>query len=91
LIRNGPAVFETLASTTAGPVRKYDHIFDGLAKLHSYSIKADQSVEFSSRFLRSSWYQKVVEQKEDLPPSITTGPVIPAFNLMQKVVAALTS
>ena len=49
VIRNGPAVFGTQGDN---PSRHYDHIFDGLAKLHKYEI-SNGDILFSSRFLRS--------------------------------------
>jgi len=85
LIRNGPALFGTLRGE-----RRYDHIFDGLAKLSSYHIN-NGKVKFSTKFLRSKWYKEIVEKSGDIPPSVTTGPVYPKFNFLQKVQAALTS
>ena len=40
LIRNGPSLFGTIGDKV--PARKYDHIFDGLAKLHSYKISQNK-------------------------------------------------
>jgi carotenoid cleavage dioxygenase-like enzyme len=63
-----------------------NHIFT----IKRYEIKNGEVV-FSSRFIRSDWYRRIVENQEDIPPSITTGPVVPPFNNIQKLVAAVTS
>ena len=91
LIRNGPAVFGTQEG--AKRKRSYNHIFDGLAKLVKFSIseREEGEVLFSQRFLRSRWYEDIVENLKDIPPSITTGNVDPPFNGPQKLYAALTS
>jgi carotenoid cleavage dioxygenase-like enzyme len=88
LIRNGPGQFESLCDD-----RKYTHVFDGLAKLHSFDINAKNGqVSFKSRFLRSTWYDRIVTKNGTIPPSITTGQVIePEFSIFEKIRAALTS
>ena len=45
LIRNGPSLFGTTGDKA--PSRKYDHIFDGLAKLHSFKINNKKVIDFS--------------------------------------------
>ena len=88
LVRNGPALFGT--HPDAKTSRRYDHIFDGLAKLTSFTVSPN-CVSFSEKFLRSKWYEEIVNKRRDIPPSITTGPVYPTFNAFQKVKAAITS
>ena len=88
LVRNGPALFGTHPDSETK--RRYDHIFDGLAKLTSFTISCNR-VKFSQMFLRSKWHDEIINKRRDIPPSITTGPVYPAFNTIQKVKAAVTS
>jgi hypothetical protein len=96
-IRNGPAVFGSIESygnetsmNNKRKFRRYDHIFDGLAKLYKYDI-SNGKVKFSSKFLRSEWFKAIVEDKKGVPPSITTGPVTPKFDFAEKLIAAATS
>ena len=86
LVRNGPALFGSLAENG----KRYGHIFDGLAKLARFSIK-DGKVNFSTKFIRSKWHQKMIGERSDIPPSITTGPVKPPFSTSEKIRAALTA
>lgn len=92
LVRNGPSVFGALPSktNTAAP-RRYTHIFDGLAKLSKYDFKGDGDVLFSTRFIESDWYKRIVRDRKDIPPSITTGSVNPPFSLLQNIKGALLS
>lgn len=50
LFRNGPALFEIGED-------KYNHLFDGMAMVHKYSIK-DGKVMYSDRYIRSDSYEK---------------------------------
>lgn len=82
LIRNGPACFGT-------PDRRYSHLFDGLAKLSKYKF-FEGELEFSAAFLKTEWYDSIVNRSK-VPPSITTGPVIPPFSLLENLQAVITS
>lgn len=88
LIRNGPAVFGSLQKQKEA--KRYTHIFDGIAKLSSFEFK-ENGIIFKNKFIKSSWYNKIVINKEDIPPSITTGPVKPPFSLIENIYSALTS
>lgn len=65
LMRNGPGIFsEQHQSDSNGgsdgktpTLRKYDHIFDGCAKITRYNFGIDNSVHFSTRFIESSLYK----------------------------------
>lgn len=91
MIRNGPSVFGTLDIPNIH--RRYDHIFDGLARLTRYEMRPQgmNGINFSAKFLRSFWWEKMVSNKGDIPPSITTGPVYPSFDTFQLIEAGLTS
>ena len=67
--------------------RTYTHAFDGLAKLVSFQL-GGESVLFSTRFLRSSWYEE--SAKAAMPASVTTGPVKPVWSPAEGLLAALT-
>lgn len=92
LIKNGPGVFGSLQEqgNDSKQPQRYTHIFDGLAKLTRYEIK-DQNIFFSTKFLRSNWYDKIVAKNGPLPPSVTTGPATPPFSALQNVQSMLTS
>ena len=83
LIRNGPGLF-------GAAERRFDHIFDGLAKLTRYNFVGDGTVRFSTRFLRGNVYDSV-KDCGDIPPGPYTGPVNPPFNRWQKLKGAITS
>jgi len=83
LVRNGPAVWK-------GADREYEHAFDGLAKLMRFAI-SNGRVSYSTKFLKSLWYQKVVVDKEPLPPSVTVGRVTPPFSLFENIKGLMTS
>ena len=88
LIRNGPSVFGSLKENG----KRYNHLFDGLAKLSRFSFDDTYGeIAFQHSFIRSSWYEKIVKNIEDIPPSVSTGPVVPAFNLLENIYSALTS
>ena len=88
LIRNGPAVFGSLKEGG----KRYNHLFDGLAKLSRFSFDDTYGeIVFQHSFIRSSWYEKIVKNVEDIPPSVVTGPVTPSFNLIENIYSALTS
>jgi hypothetical protein len=82
LIRNGPGLF-------GADKRRFDHIFDGVAKLTRYNFVGDGTVRYSTRFLRSNVYEAV--KNGDIPPGPYTGPVNPPFSRWQKVKGAVTS
>ena len=83
LVRNGPAVWK-------GKDREYEHAFDGLAKLMRFAI-SEGRVSYSSKFLKSLWYQKVVVEEEPLPPSVTVGRVTPPFSQLENIKGLMTS
>jgi beta,beta-carotene 9',10'-dioxygenase len=82
LIRNGPGKW--MAGDGA---RCYQHAFDGLAKLVCFDV-SDNGVRFSTRFLRTDWYDKM--STGAMPPSVTTGPVDPPWSSAEGLVAAVT-
>ena len=61
LFRNGPGLFGAQSTLDSGandaPLRKYNHVFDGLAKITRYHFGDDNSVTFSSRFIDSNIYK----------------------------------
>lgn len=78
LIRNGCGIWTTNDEM-------FSHIFDGLAKIHSYRIthqKSDSedensaSVEYQARFLEGMWYKSYMENTKSLPFGVGTGPVL---------------
>lgn len=78
LIRNGCGIWTTNDEM-------FSHIFDGLAKIHSYRITHQQSdsedensasVEYQARFLEGMWYKSYMENTESLPFGVGTGPVL---------------
>jgi carotenoid cleavage dioxygenase-like enzyme len=80
-IKNGPGLFGTTS-------QRYSHVFDGLSKLTRYEIK-DSKIHFSTRFLKTSMFSKMVDQRNPLlPPSVTIGPVIPPFTATQSLLGA---
>ena len=83
LLRNGPGRWTT-------EKRNYLHLFDGLAKLTKFKFSTDGSIEFSASFIKSEWYNKTIAQNT-FPPSVTTGPVEPPFNLLESIQSVLFS
>ena len=65
LFRNGPGLFGAQSTVIGGenagkkdaPLRTYNHVFDGLAKITRYHFGDDNSVTFSSRFIDSNIYK----------------------------------
>ena len=65
LFRNGPGLFGAQGTANSGenggrkdaPLRTYNHVFDGLAKITRYHFGDDNSVTFSSRFIDSNIYK----------------------------------
>lgn len=70
LLRNGPGLFSAQDPSTDDnsesikpkKLRKFDHIFDGLAKITRYHFADDNSVDFSARFIDSAIF-KVTTKK----------------------------
>ena len=93
LLRNGPGCFgeKGQEGQEGEEGRRYSHIFDGLAKLTSFVIGEHGELTFSSKFLKSGFYKTIVEEKKPIPPSVTTGPVVPPWTSIESVKAALTS
>ncbi|EKX35508.1 hypothetical protein GUITHDRAFT_118319 [Guillardia theta CCMP2712] len=83
LLRNGPAIW-------SGKGRSYTHAFDGLAKLTKFEVKEGE-VWYSSRFVRSQWYKRMVEEEEDAPKAISVGPTDPPLNQLDKLLALFNS
>lgn len=88
LVRNGGGIWteaSSSASTESGEDNDdmYSHIFDGLAKIHSYRIRpsndagggANAVVEHQARFLEGAWFKEYAASKK-LPAGVTTGPVL---------------
>ena len=69
LIRNGAGLWEV------GQRTRYSHIFDGLAKLSGYRIDG-KNVYFQTKFVKTNFYRKVMEQKKTLVPTFSTGNLI---------------
>ena len=59
LLRNGPGLFGALKAEGAkeSELRRFDHVFDGPAKISRYSFNEDNTVDFSTRFLDSTFYK----------------------------------
>jgi carotenoid cleavage dioxygenase-like enzyme len=93
LIRNGPAIFGTIVPNKgkkSANMRRYTHVFDGLARLTRYEFRSTEGseeieIKFSAKFLNSFLYQQIVANQGDIPPTITTGPVLPKFTLLQRL------
>lgn len=86
LLRNGPGMFGTES-------RRYNHVFDGLAKLTRYSLiekDGEQRIKFSAKFIKSNMYKGIVEEST-VPPSVTTGPVSPEWSTREGIWAAVNS
>ncbi|KAJ1426608.1 carotenoid oxygenase, partial [Ochromonadaceae sp. CCMP2298] len=83
LLRNGPSVFEALKES--GENHRYKHIFDGLARVVSYTFPGDGSVAFSTKLIRSKFHEQVVQRRGDLPAGVTTGGTVPPFSVLKNV------
>ena len=81
-IKNGPACFGDLIENNKG--YKYNHIFDGLAKLSKYEFIRNENNEinvlYSTKFLRSKLHSEIIEKKKHLPLHISVGPILPKLN-----------
>jgi len=52
LLRNGAAVFGAIEDRTSSlPRRRYDHVFDGLAKLYRYSFHDGQGNRYQDKHI----------------------------------------
>lgn len=87
LIRNGPGLFGSLTD----PPRRYTHIFDGLAKLTRYHFNGLGEVNFSTQFIRSPLYDRIVKRKRDLPAVTTAGPTEPPVSKLANLVTTLAT
>ena len=67
LIKNGPASFGEVKSPqdteSSLSRRRYSHLFDGLAKLTKYEFTKEGKICFTTKFLHSSIYNRVVKEK----------------------------
>jgi carotenoid cleavage dioxygenase-like enzyme len=64
LLRNGPGLFTVQDPSADGSMkstklRKFDHVFDGLAKLTRYHFTEDNTLEFSARFIDSTLFKVI--------------------------------
>ena len=58
LYRNGPGMFGAQGDVDRdAKIRRYNHVFDGLAKITRYHFGDDNSVTYSSRFIDSNFYK----------------------------------
>ena len=88
LIKNGAAAFSELGNPTdKKKVRRYTHLFDGLAKLTKYEI-LDGKVTFSTKFLESYMYKEIVLKRSSIPPTVSSGPTSPPLSLFEQIRAA---
>ncbi|XP_064390883.1 carotenoid-cleaving dioxygenase, mitochondrial-like [Halichondria panicea] len=84
LIRNGPGLFE-IGDT------KLNHWFDGMALLHSFTIKSGK-VFYASKFLRSDAYTKNMAANRLVVSEFGTGAVPdPCMTLFERVQSYFTS
>ena len=64
---NGPASFGEVKSPqdteSSLSRRRYSHLFDGLAKLTKYEFTKEGKISFTTKFLHSSIYNRVVKEK----------------------------
>jgi len=60
--------------------RKMTHILDGFSKLHKWDFKADGTVLFTSKFLRSGFYLEA-EEINDIPLGVFAQPTDPPINV----------
>ena len=67
--------------------RTFSHVFDGFAKLHSFSFREDKTtIKFTSHFLKTISYSESIKQNNHFP-SIYFGDVQPSLNAYEKVKA----
>ena len=66
--------------------RSFVHAFDGFAKLVSFDISSDDELLFSSRFLRSRFYNDSM-QANDIAPYIILDATQPQFGALEKLAA----
>ena len=58
LLRNGPGLFGCQKSDDESKVlKRFDHVFDGAAKIARYNFNDDGTVDFTTKFLRSNLYE----------------------------------
>lgn len=72
LIRNGGGIWSDKEGM-------FSHIFDGLAKIRAYRIRPSKKttkVEYQDRFVQGSWYKNYLQNNDQLPWGIGTGPLI---------------
>lgn len=68
-VKNGPA------RLSFGGEKQYGSLLDGWAKINKFHVKPE-GVTMSSKFLKTATYKKC-EEKGDIVPHVTLGPVIP--------------
>mmetsp|Transcript_5158 Transcript_5158/g.11210 ORF Transcript_5158/g.11210 Transcript_5158/m.11210 type:complete len:597 (-) Transcript_5158:45-1835(-) len=76
LVRNGGGIWTSPSESEENNM--YSHIFDGLAKIHSYRISHEEEssrVDHQARFLEGSWYNQYMTTKK-LPIGIGIGPML---------------
>lgn len=90
LVRNGVGAFD---ASLVGGNRSYMHLFDAMAKLHSWAIQGHASsptVAFSTRFLNSTFAAKC-RNMSDLEPTVLFLPTVPPYTTAQRAAALSTS
>jgi carotenoid cleavage dioxygenase-like enzyme len=94
--RNGCGLFGTAAADCSGAAgegkgetQRFDHIFDGLAKISRYHFTGDGKVDFAVRFIDSTIYRAV--KSGSIPPGPYMGSVTPPMTLRQKIGGLVSS
>lgn len=88
-IKNGPACFGDINNKESS--LRYNHIFDGLAKLAKYEFRKSSSdideikVFYSTKFLRSKLYENLVTKKKNLHPHFSVGPIVPKLTFFDQI------
>ena len=94
LIRNGPGLFGSVTpkkdTPTDGKIatqRRFNHVFDGLAKLTKFHFNGNGDVDFSTRFIDSDSYRKALQGSTDIYAFV--GPNLPPLDTVEKMKAGI--
>ncbi|KAK3100022.1 hypothetical protein FSP39_013602 [Pinctada imbricata] len=79
LIRNGVGRYEV-------GNRKVENLLDGFAKITKWTFPGDGTTSFSTKFLRTSFYNESMSSN-DIAPYATLGPLDPPFTLEETLKA----